>query len=297
MAAPPNELSAAAEAWRRRGRMAEACGKRIFVVDEGEGSGKPPLLIVHGFPTSSYDFQHVWERLKARRRVVACDLPGFGFSEKPQDYSYSLLEQADVIEVLARKLGLEKVDLWAHDMGTSVATELLARRRNGLLGFEVGKVVLMNGSLHAEMAHLTPSQKLLLRPRLGPVFAKMARLATYRWQLKKILAKPVAEEELNDQFHLMRLEEGHSRLPRIILYYHERIRFRERWIGALQALDRPCLVLWGTEDPVAVMAIAEKVAKETPGAKLVRLEGIGHYPQLEAPDLVAEQLERFLAAT
>ncbi len=92
----------------------------------------------------------------------------------------------------------------------------------------------------------------------------------------------------------MRLEEGHLRLPRIILYYNERVRFRERWIGALKSLDCPSLILWGTDDPVAVIAIAEKVASETPGAKLVRLEGVGHYPQLEAPDLVVEQLERFL---
>ncbi len=79
--------------------------------------------------------------------------------------------------------GLGKVNLWAHDMGTSVTTELLARRRHGLLGFEVESVVLMNGSLHAEMAHLTPSQKLLLRPKLGPFFARIASRGTYKWQL------------------------------------------------------------------------------------------------------------------
>lgn len=286
-------LSTAAEAWRRRGRMLEACGKRVFVLDEGEGSGTP-LLVVHGFPTSSYDFQHVWERLTKNRRVVTFDLPGFGFSEKPQDYSYSLLEQADVVEVIARELGLRRVHLWAHDMGTSVTTELLARRRNGLLGFEVDRVVLMNGSLHAEMAHLTPSQKLLLRPRLGPFFAKIASRRTYGWQLKRILTRPVAEEELDDHFALMRLGDGHLRLPRIILYYKERTRFRERWIGALNHLDRPSLILWGVDDPVSVLAIAERVARETPGAELVRLEGVGHYPQLEAPSLVVEQLERFL---
>lgn len=293
MARREKDLSATAEAWRRRGKMLEACGKQVFVIDEGEGS-RAPLLIVHGFPTSSYDFQHVWQKLTRGRRVVAFDFPGFGFSEKPADYSYSLLEQADVVEVLARELGLGKVDLWAHDMGTSVTTEILARRRNGLLGFEVGRVVLMNGSLHAEMAHLTPSQKLLLRPRLGPLFAKIASRRTYNWQLRRILTRQVAEEELDDQFTLMRLGDGHLRLPRIILYYNERIRFRGRWIGALEHLDLPLLVLWGVDDPVAVLAIAEKVAAETPGAKLVRLEGIGHYPQLEAPELVVEQLERFL---
>ena len=288
-------LSAMAEAWRGRGRMIEACGKRVFVVDEGSEGGTP-LLVLHGFPTSSYDFQHVWPALSARRRVVALDFPGFGFSAKPADFSYSLLEQADVVEVVARQLGLSRVHLWAHDMGTSVATELLARRENGLLGFEIEKLVLMNGSIHAEMAHLTPSQKLLLRPRLGPFFARIASRATYRWQLERILARPVAEEEIDDQFTLLRHDGGHLNLPRIILYYPERKRFRNRWIGPLERLDLPALILWGDRDPIAIFAIAEKLAGEIPGSKLVRLEGVGHFPQLEAPAEVVAAIEAFLAA-
>lgn len=272
------------------------CGKEIFVVDEGQGNATP-LLIVHGFPTSSYDYQQVWPQLTEHRRVVAFDLPGYGFSEKPTDYSYSLLEQADVVEVLARELGLAKVHLWAHDMGTSVTTELLARRQTGLLHFEVDRVVLMNGSVHADMAHLTPSQKLLLRPKLGPFFARIASRTTYHWQLRRILAREVGRAELDDQYTLIRLGDGHLRLPQIILYYKERTRFRARWIGALEKLDRPTLVLWGDRDPVAVYAIAEQLAREIPQATLVRLEGVGHYPQLEAPAEVVAQIENFLSAT
>lgn len=286
-------LSAGAEEWRSRGRMFEACGQNVFVVDEGAGGGTP-LLLIHGFPTSSYDFHEVWPALVAKRRVVALDLPGFGFSSKPADYSYSLLEQADVVEVVARRLGLEKVHIWAHDMGTSVATELLARRQAGLLHFELDRLILMNGSVHAEMSRLTPSQKLLRRPWLGPFFARIASRRTYLWQLRRILAREVAAEELDDQYSLLRRDGGYLRLPQIIRYYDERIRFRRRWIGALEKLDRPALYLWGERDPVAVIAIAERLARETPGARLVRLPGVGHFPQLEAPTEVVEQLESFL---
>lgn len=262
------------------------------MVDEGAGAG-PPLLAIHGFPTSSYDFHQVWPALTARRRVVALDLPGFGFSAKPADYSYSLLEQAEVVEVVARQLGLERVLLWGHDMGTSVVTELLARREAGLLHFAVERVVLMNGSVHAEMTRLTPSQKLLLRPWLGPFFARIASRATYRWQLKRILSREVASDELDDQYTFLRRDDGYLRLPRIILYYHERIRFKRRWVGALERLDVPTLVLWGEDDPVAVLAIAEQLASEIPGARLVRLARVGHFPQLEAPAEVLTELERF----
>jgi pimeloyl-ACP methyl ester carboxylesterase len=196
--------------------------------------------------------------------------------------------------MVARELGLQRVHVWAHDMGTSVATELLARRAAKLLHFEIDRLVLMNGSVHAEMAHLTPGQKLLRRPILGPLFARVANLATYRLQLKLILARPVDVAELDDQFALIRHKQGQRRLPALIKYYDERIRFRRRWIGALEAFDGKALILWGVRDPVAVIGIAEQLARETPDARLQRLEGVGHYPQLEAPSEVAAHVEEFL---
>jgi len=263
----------------------------VFVVDEGAGAA-PPLLILHGFPTSSYDFRGVIPRLG--RRVVTLDFPGFGFSDKPTDYSYSLIEQADVVEMIAQKVDLPRAHVWAHDMGTSVATELLARRAGGLLHFEIDRLILMNGSVHAEMAHLTTSQRLLRRPLLGQLFARAANRATYHLQMKRVLARAVADEEIDDQFTLLGLNDGHLRMPRIMGYYDERVRFRRRWIGALEAFDRPAMILWGMLDPVAVPAIAEALARETPEAVLERLDGVGHYPQLEAPEIVIERVTNFL---
>jgi pimeloyl-ACP methyl ester carboxylesterase len=280
------------EAWRARGKMTQARNLSVFVVDEGQGG--TPLLLLHGFPTSSYDWRQVWPALTKNRRVVTLDFPGYGFSDKPADYSYSLLEQADIVEMVARELGLQRVHVWAHDMGTSVATELLARRAAKLLHFEIDRLVLMNGSVHAEMAHLTPGQKLLRRPILGPLFARVVNLATYRLQLKRILTRPVDVAELDDQFALIRHHQGQLRLPTLIKYYDERIRFRRRWIGALEAFDGKALILWGADDPVAVIGIAEQLARETPHARLQRLEGVGHYPQLEAPSEVAAHVEEFL---
>jgi len=271
--------------------MVRVRNMNVFVVDEGAGAATP-LLILHGFPTSSFDFRGVIPRLG--RRVVTLDFPGFGFSDKPADYSYSLVEQADVVEMIAQKLELPRAHLWAHDMGTSVATELLARRAGGLLHLDVDRLILMNGSVHAEMAHLTPSQRMLRRPILGRLFARVANRATYKMQMKRVLARPVPDEEIDDQFTLLALNDGHLRLPRIMGYYDERTRFRRRWIGALEAFDRPAMILWGMLDPVAVPAIAEALARETPDAVLERLDGVGHYPQLEAPELVVERVTHFL---
>lgn len=295
MTVPTADLSPALRAWRDRGRMLAVSGRDIFVVDEGRADTN--LVLLHGFPTSSLDWSRVWDALTARFRVVTLDFPGFGFSAKPADYSYSLLEQADVVETVLRQLGVATAHVVAHDMGTSVLTELLARRAAQLLHFEVDRVALMNGSVHAELAHLTPAQRLLRRRWLGPLFARLASAGTYKLQVRRILGRrdALSDADLEDQFALIRLSDGHLRLPAIMGYYAERIRFRRRWIGALETLDRPALVLWGRRDPVAVPAIAQAVADETPGAELIWMDELGHYPQLEDPSRVAVELVRFLS--
>ena len=63
-----------------------------------------------------------------------------------------------------------------------------------------------------------------------------------------------------------------------------------------ERFDRPALILWGARDPVAVLRIAELLARETPGARLVTLDELGHYPQLEDPARVGHEIDRFLAA-
>jgi pimeloyl-ACP methyl ester carboxylesterase len=291
-------LSSAAQAWRDRGRLVDVAGQSIFTLTAGDGARATPAILLHGFPSSSFDFHLVLDALAARRRVLTLDFVGFGFSAKPRDFSYSLMEQADLVEMIAAREGIARAHVVAHDMGTSVATELVARRARGLLGFDIASLTLMNGSVHIEHSRLTPSQKLLRVPRVGPWFAKLVRPSLFRAQLRRILGRKdaLAPEELEDMWSLIRLADGHLRLPQTIGYVAERWRFHRRWIGALEKFDRPALILWGARDPVAVVRIAELLAAETPGARLTRLDELGHYPQLEDPARVARELDAFLAA-
>lgn len=94
------------------------------------------------------DFAGVLLVLFRQCRVIIHDHPGFGLSEKPGDYSYSLIEQAETALTLWRELGLCRVHLLGHDYGTSVATEILARRRIEKLPVEIDSLTLCNGSMH-----------------------------------------------------------------------------------------------------------------------------------------------------
>jgi pimeloyl-ACP methyl ester carboxylesterase len=267
----------------------------VFVVDSGEGE-RTPLFILHGFPTSSWDFAPAIDALAKGRRVVTFDFLGFGFSEKPPGLAYSLMEQADVAIAAARASKLHRVHLWAHDMGTSVATELLARRERGLLPFEIQSLVLMNGSVHIDMASLTLGQRLLKSP-LGNFFARLNNARSFKTQMRRVFAKPPGDNELDAMWELLSREKGTRLLPKIIRYTTERTLFAHRWIGALERLDVPTLVAWGARDPVAVIAIAEKLAGEIPGAELVRWADLGHYPQVEDFQRVVETLGAFLQRT
>jgi pimeloyl-ACP methyl ester carboxylesterase len=282
--------------WSTRGARRSIFGHEVFTLVEGEGSSLP-LLVLHGFPSSSRDFVLAMPRLAERRKVVVHDHVGFGESEKPDVYSYSLIEQAEVAIDLWRSLGITKGHLVAHDYGTSVATEILARRLRGMCPIDFASVTLCNGSVHIELAHLTPSQRLLRHPRVGPLFARLASKTVFLAQMRRILGDPdsVPREELDAMWDGMIRARGRAALPRLASYMEERTRFHRRWVGALEALDLPTLVLWGRRDPVAVPAIAEQLAREIPGAKLTWLDDLGHYPMLEAPDRWASAVLGFVS--
>lgn len=271
--------------WQERGRFIEIFGLRIFVLETCPNHELPPLLMLHGFPTSCHDFHAVLPELSRRFNVVLFDYPGFGLSAKPPSYSYSLFEQAEVAIGVWRALGLTHGHLVAHDYGTSVATELVARRLRGLLPVELDSLTLCNGSVHLELARLTVSQRLLRDPRIGPLFSQLAGRRFFGAKMRKLFARPEALSEANIDVMWQALNhgDGRRRLSAVSQYLAERSRFRMRWIGALLKLDLPTHVLWGREDPVAVPAIAEQLHREISGSTLTWLEGVGHYPQLEAP--------------
>lgn len=284
-----------AEAWCARGTHHEVFGHRVFVVDEGPRDG-PVLVVLHGYPTSSHDYEPVLPVLtRAGYRVILHDHLGFGLSDKPARYSYSLVEQAEVALEVWRQLGVEGGVLVAHDYGTSVATELLARRERGGLPWSVSRVVLCNGSMHIELAKPRLIQHLLRSEWTGPTVARFASRALFARNMRAILGKPevLDDSAIDAMWSLLERADGRARMPQITRYLDERRRLWDRWIGALTRLDLPTLVLWGPLDPVALPAIAEQVAKETPGATLQWLDGLGHYPMLEAPAVWGDAVVAF----
>jgi pimeloyl-ACP methyl ester carboxylesterase len=92
----------------------------------------PALLLVHGLPSASWDFDLIWPELVKKYRVSTLDMLGFGFSDKPYRHDYRIVEQADIYDALLQRCGVKSYHLFAHDYGVSVGQELMARDMEGI---------------------------------------------------------------------------------------------------------------------------------------------------------------------
>jgi pimeloyl-ACP methyl ester carboxylesterase len=292
---PEPPLSSRVAAWRDRGRSEEFRGRRIHVF--GRGGQGPLLLLLHGFPSSSYDWTALLEE-ETRHAVLASDFLGFGLSEKPRDHDYTLHWQADLVEELVRRHGDRRpVFLVAHDMGTSVATELMARDLKGALEMEVRGALLLNGSMVQGAASPTLGQRILRSP-LGPLFSRLSSERFFRQQFGSIFSPghPLSDEEAEDQWALVCAGGGRTLNHKTIRYMEERFRHADRWHGALRDWQKPLYLAWGMLDPVATEQVLDAVLELRPSAPVTRFQDLGHYPQIEDPTRVALAVHGALAA-
>jgi pimeloyl-ACP methyl ester carboxylesterase len=288
-------LTSRVTAWRDRGREEEFRGRRVHVF--GRGGREPLLVILHGFPSSSYDWRPLLE-LETEHAVLAPDFLGFGLSEKPRDHTYTLHWQADLVEELVgRHAPGTPVFIVAHDMGTSVANELMARDIDGDLAMDLTGVLLLNGSMVQGAASPTLGQRLLRSP-VGPLFSRLSSERFFRQQFGSIFSPdhPLTDEEAEDQWALICAGGGRTLNHRTIAYMDERFKHAERWHGAIRDWPGPVSLAWGMVDPVATVKVLDAVIELRPAVPVTRFEDLGHYPQIEDPARVAEAIRAALAA-
>jgi pimeloyl-ACP methyl ester carboxylesterase len=278
--------------WKSKGEFITVNDRKLFVIDTSSffsSEDKIPtetMVILHGYPTSSYDYYKVLPELSKYYRVIVHDHLGFGFSDKPLNYSYSLLDQADLALQLWQQLGVKKVHLLAHDYGTSVATEIIARDNNNELTIEIENLTLCNGSMHIELSQLRTIQKLLKNKWLGKYVAKLTTYAIFSKNLRNVYfdKTKVSNNELKDIWMQLEYNEGRKVIHKLSQYINERYIYWNRWIGALKETNLQTNIVWAKNDPIAVPAIARLIATEISNNKLFWIENTGHFPMLENPD-------------
>ncbi|MGB3474203.1 MAG: alpha/beta hydrolase [Mycobacterium sp.] len=278
--------------WHDGGGWVPTGAGRVFV-RSGAGDG-PTILLLHGFPSCSYDFRSVVARLSGRSWLTM-DFLGFGLSDKPRPHRYSLFEQADLVEQVVASRTTGPVVLAAHDMGTSVATELLARDLEGNLTFDLQRAVLTNGSVILERASLRPIQKILRGP-LGGVAARLTNRRSFIRGFGRLFSPshPLTADEAAAQWALL-THNGGNRISHLLsAYLDERVRYAQRWHGAVRDWPKPLGFVWGLGDPVATTNVLDGLRQLRPAADVVELPGLGHYPQVEDPQTFTDAVLRLL---
>lgn len=273
--------------WEKLGKYTKVFDRTIFMIDyeNQSDSKKETLVILHGYPTSSYDYHKVLPQLAKKYRVILHDHLGFGFSEKPLDFSYSLIEQADIALQLWKQLSLKKVVLLAHDYGTSVCTEIIARHNKQQINLQIDKLILSNGSIHIEFSKLRTIQKLLKNKYTGKWVAKLTNYPIFKKNMRNVYfdKTKVTDEELKEMWLQLEYNNGRNVIHLLSNYINERYYFWHRWVGALKETSINTTIIWAENDPIAIPKIAELLHKEISDNKIFWMKNCGHFLMLEQP--------------
>ena len=262
--------------------------RAIFVRRMGSG---PSMTMLHAFLSSSYDWARVAPALARRYALLLPDLLGFGASEKPVEHSYSLNEQADLVEALWALEGITSTVVVAHDFAVSVTQELLARHAEGALGVDLVAVHMLNGGVYPHLYRPEPASMALLDPDHGPMLA-----ATLTQELFALAVKPTfaggfdPSDDSADIFEAATRDGGREVATRLATYINDRAANSERWVAALEQTDVPLSFVWGMIDPVAGADMADQIRERCPSAPFVALDNVAHWPALEASEQVTAAL-------
>lgn len=279
-----DEVPRAAEWIAQNEILTSRRGHRIAYRRRGIG---PMLLLLHGFPTWSYDYAAMAGDLARDHQVTTMDFLGYGASDKPNPYVYSVDESADTVEDLAAQLGLDRVSLVVHDYGGIVGQELVDRANRGRLGFTIDRLVVLNCGIVYSAYRPTRLQKLLALPVVGRLLAARVDAARARSGLEAVRGSRFTDTEFDDLWLGMSRENGHKLAHLLIKYNAERAAHHRRWEAALADWAGPLHLVWGLDDPVSGRHVLEQAVKVLPHATVTELPGVGHYPQSEAAPAVA----------
>ncbi|MBU3004057.1 alpha/beta fold hydrolase [Paraglaciecola arctica] len=285
------------EAYIKNAEFSELCGHRIAhwqSLDFQTNPHKETILFIHGFPSAAWDWHYQWQHLAEQYRLVSLDLLGFGLSAKPTNYQYSLLEQANIIELLLRQLGIENYHILAHDYGDSVAQELLSRHNISGQSAKILSLCFLNGGLFASQHRPLLTQK-LLKSRIGGLASYFMNKASLSRGFKKIFGakSQPQDDEIDTLWQLIEYNHGKRVLPNLLSYIDERREQGQRWTSNMLRTSIPLYFINGVQDPISGQHMLDHYIEIIPNPKTTALD-VGHYPQLEAPQDVLDLYQAFL---
>ncbi|HMD40265.1 MAG TPA: alpha/beta hydrolase [Candidatus Acidoferrum sp.] len=280
-------------------RKIEADGVQVFYRAAGDPSA-PVVLLLHGFPSSSFMFRELIPRLADRYRVIAPDLPGFGFTEVPAErkYTYSFDALARTIEAFTEAIKIKRYALYVFDYGAPTGFRLAMAHPERVTG-----IVSQNGNAYEEGLGDAwgPIRKYWAAPTAENrkvIGDNVLTLEGTRWQYTRGVAIPesVAPESYTLDTALMERPGNKEIQLDLFLDYASNVKLYPKFQEYLRTSKPPLLAIWGKNDPFFIAAGAEAFRKDLPDAQ-VQLLDTGHFAIETHAVEIAAAMREFLEAS
>lgn len=281
--------------WYKSGKYFPFKNFNIFYQQANKAESEV-IFLIHGYPTSSFDWSKIWDGLSEKYELIAIDLLGLGFSDKPLPYPYSVEDHANQCIHLIEYLNLKSVHLVGHDLGVGIIQELLDRQLKGSLSFSIQSSIFMNGSLFAEAYRPRLIQK-LMASFIGHLIVPLISLPIFSKSMQQMFDpnhQPNAEE-LKQWYEQLNFNQGKKCMVSLNQSIFDRFKHRDRLVNAMINSTVPMLLLNGKNDPNSGQHMAMRYKTLIPNPQVIELEDCGHWTPWEQPNIVKEEIISFLA--
>ncbi len=261
-------------------------GHQIAVWQYGAGED---LVLLHGFPSSSRDWDEVGDELAEHYRILQFDFLGYGKSDKPAHTSYSVYRQTALASEIIGAYCMGPATIVGHDLG-GIVLQILLLGKYGTADELISQAIFMNSSVYADLYRPTLSQRLLTTPIVGGL---VARAMSERSFQKGVQAtggrnRDRLRKETSRMWEDFASDGGKLLAPRHLVYMKERSDAANKLEAAMEQFNPQRLAfLYGDADPVSGLHQLEHIRSRIPAAHSRQLEGLGHFPMLEDPHCVA----------
>jgi len=268
---------------RTDGHYVTVAGRRIFALVEGSG---PDVLLIHGNPSSIYTWRKVITPLARHYRVHAIDLPGYGFSDKPADETYTTESLAHYVVGYLDAAGVRRAAVVGSSMGGHVASEVAIRYPD-----RVGPLVLIDASGLPDGRTYPLSSRMLTWPVIGRALRLLPSRGRVADGLRNAFFDPslVTEQDIDAYYLPLRSAGGTNafvaRIPQTV---------PEERVARIPTIHAPTLVITGDTDRLVPPAVAERYHELIGGSELLVMRQTGHLPHEERPDDTVAALTRWI---
>ena len=262
-------------------------GINISYIEEGEGM---PMVFVHGIPTSSFLWRNMIAELSTHSRVIALDLPGFGFSDPPPNGDYTISNYVRLFESFLEALSIGPATLICHDFGGPIVLTYALWHPE-----KCQRLIIFDTFLHTDLPPWPLFMKIAKIRPMGEIFMRFGGKSIARSGLEEgVKDKSRISDGIVQQYYMPDGDPdklNRTMLGTLRIDYMGDLEFIEKNLGTI---DKPTLIVWGENDKFLPISLGERIHKDIAGSKMERIPNCGHFVQEDQPERATKIIADFI---